>query len=68
MEKSLDLKMPLVFELDREEMNRVNGGGFFLDVAFKTFPVATTMVLTALAVDAEVIEGIEQGWTENKKN
>ena len=67
MEKTLDLSKLDVQVLGNQEMKSIDGGGFLLDSLYKTFPVATIMVLTALAIDREVIEGIGQGWSENKK-
>lgn len=67
MEKTLDLKLSDLQELGKEELKSVAGGGFLLNSLYNAFPGATIMVLTALAIDRDVIEGIGQGWSENKK-
>ena len=66
MEKTVDLKTLDVQNLCKQEMKSIDGGSL-LSSLYNAFPIGTTMVLTALAIDREIIEGMEQGWLENKR-
>ena len=66
MEKTVDLKTLDVQNLCKQEMKCIDGGSL-LSSLYNAFPIGTTMVLTGLAIDREIIEGMEQGWLENKR-
>jgi hypothetical protein len=59
MEKSLDLKMPGVTELGREELKSVDGG--FFEVEMTIIAVEVSLAWNAFW------DGVSEGWSENKR-